>query len=74
MNNNLNAHYFQTGSADFTQVHMNLIHGHDKKLLNVWDLDLIFKVTLEKKLLNLGRKPLNAQVQRIMPKFVGAHQ
>ena len=33
---------------DFTQVHMNLIHGHDKMLLNFWDPDLIFKVTLEK--------------------------
>ena len=43
---------------------MNLIHGHDKKLLKFWDLDLIFKVTLEKKLLNLGQKPLNTHFLR----------
>ena len=33
VNNYLNVYYLQTGSADFTQAHMNLIHGHDKKLL-----------------------------------------
>ena len=26
----LNAHYLQIGSADFSQICMNLIHGHDK--------------------------------------------
>ena len=26
----LNAHYFQIGSADFSQIRMNLIHGYDK--------------------------------------------
>ena len=26
----LNAHYLQIGSADFSQIRMNLIHGHDK--------------------------------------------
>ena len=50
------------GSADFTQDHMNLIHGHDNEAAKI--LDLIFKVTLEKKLLNLGRKPLNAHFLR----------
>ena len=43
---------------------MHLIHGHDKKLLKFWDLDLIFKVTLEKKLQNLGRKHLNTHFLR----------
>ena len=37
MNNFLNAHYLQTGSTDFTQFHMNLIHGHDKKLLKCFE-------------------------------------
>ena len=35
VNTYFNAHYLQTGSADFTQIHMNLIHGHDKKLLKL---------------------------------------
>ena len=26
----LNAHYLQIGSADFSQIRMNLIHVHDK--------------------------------------------
>ena len=26
----LNAHYLQIGSADFSQICMNLLHGHDK--------------------------------------------
>ena len=26
----LNAHYLQIGPADFSQIRMNLIHGHDK--------------------------------------------
>ena len=26
----LNAHYLQIESADFSQIRMNLIHGHDK--------------------------------------------
>ena len=41
----LNVHYLQIGSADFAQIRMNLIHGHDKKLIKIWDLDPIFKVT-----------------------------
>ena len=41
----LNEHYLQIGLADFAQIRMNLIHGHDKKLIMVGDLDLIFKVT-----------------------------
>ena len=32
----LNAHYLQIGSADFAQIRMNLIHGHDKYLIKIW--------------------------------------
>ena len=50
---------------DFAQICMNLIHGHGKKLKKSFgDLDLIFKVTLETKLKNLGQKYLNAHYLR----------
>ena len=42
----LNAHYLQIGSADFSQIRMNLIHGHDKPH---------FQSHLKTKLLNLSQ-------------------
>ena len=44
---------------DFAQICMNLIHGHDKKNLKSFgDLDLIFKVTLEKQIAKFRPKIL----------------
>ena len=48
----------------FAQICMNLIHGHGKKLKKFGDLDLIFKVTLENQIANLGLKYLNAHYLR----------
>ena len=31
----LNAHYLQIGFADFAPIRMNLIHGHDEKLIKI---------------------------------------
>ena len=48
------------GSADFTQVHMNLIHGHDNEAAKIFETLTLFSRSHWKKLLNLSRKPLNA--------------
>ena len=50
---------------DFTQICINSRYGHDNKPIKFGDLDLIFKVTLEKKMLNLGQKYYNAHYLQI---------
>ena len=32
----VHAHSLPIGSVDFAQIRMNLIHGHDKKLIKIW--------------------------------------
>ena len=54
----LNAHYLRTGLVNFTQICINLIHGHDIKMIKIEDLDLIFMVTRGKETAKLRPKIL----------------
>ena len=54
----LNAHYLRTGLVNFTQICINLIHGHDIKMIKIEDLDLIFMVTRGKETAKFRQKIL----------------